>query len=141
MGENLTEHPTVFLVEEQDDSRRLMRSNLQALGYRVHTAIDAEDAMDRISLGNLRADLLIVSLIRDTTEEVLNAGRAFRNMLNPRKHVPLIVMPGRYDDRPAGIDLCAGSDDWITYFDDIEQLNKLLLRLAPVEIAEMQSGK
>jgi hypothetical protein len=50
-------------------------------------------------------------------------------------------MPGRYDDRPTGIDLCAGSDDWITYFDDIEQLNKLLLRLAPVAIAELQNGK
>jgi DNA-binding response OmpR family regulator len=141
MGETLTKQPTVFLVEEEDDSRNLVRRNLQTLGYGVHIAIDEEDAMDRISLGNLCADLLVVDLDRDTTEEILNIGRAFREQLGLSDRVPLVVTPGRYDDAPTGIDLNAGGNDWITYFEDVEQLNRLLLRLVPVETAELQNSR
>ncbi len=39
--------PTVFLIEEDNEARFLLRESLKVDGYKVSLAIDEEDALDR----------------------------------------------------------------------------------------------
>ena len=39
---------TIFLIEEDDETRTLLAGNLRSYGYRMVTALDAEDALERV---------------------------------------------------------------------------------------------
>lgn len=46
--------PCIFLVEEDDDTRPLLKMNLTRYGYRVTMALDEEDALQRLRGGHLQ---------------------------------------------------------------------------------------
>ncbi|MDX6695339.1 MAG: hypothetical protein QOF02_2942 [Blastocatellia bacterium] len=119
---------TIFLVEEDDDTRPLMRENLQREGYRVLLAVDEEDAMDRVS-GGVKADLIIINLVGKPLERVLHIGRAIREHAKYDGHTPLVVMAEKYGADLEGTDVNVSGNDWITYPEDHEQLRNLLARL------------
>lgn len=60
MGE--TNQRTIFLLEEDDDTRQPLVSNLRSHGYRVFTALDEEDALQRVEGGRFPSDLILVYL-------------------------------------------------------------------------------
>jgi PleD family two-component response regulator len=120
---------TIFLVEEDDDTRLLLRKNLQRYGYRVILALDEEDALERIGGGYVQADLVLVNLVNRPVEEVLRIGRRIRTHAKYDGHTPLIVMAEKYGPDLEGTDVNVGGNDWITYPEDAEQLEHLLARL------------
>ena len=61
MNDGPKKRPTIFLLEEDDETRRPLVSNLHAYGYRVVVAVDEEDALERV--GGVDADLLLVNLV------------------------------------------------------------------------------
>ena len=117
----------IFLVEEDDDARPLLKSNLERAGYRVLLALDEEDAHDRVGGGRLSADLILVNLIGKQSDEALQAGRRIRQ--DAELAVPLVVMAEKYGADLEGTDVNVGGDDWITYPEDHDQLQNLLARL------------
>jgi DNA-binding response OmpR family regulator len=119
--------PTIFLVEEDDETRPFLKHNLQAAGYRVLLALDEEDARDRAAGGRLDADLMLVNLVGVQPDEALQAGRRIRQ--DAELEVPLVVMAEKYGADLEGKDVNAGGNDWITYLEDHEQLQNLLTRL------------
>ena len=123
--------PTIFLVEEDDDTRPVLKHNLKTYGYHVLLALDEEDALERIA-GVSHADLLLVNLVGKTPEEVLQVGRRLREHAKYDGHTPLVVMAEKYGVELEGTDVNVGGNDWVTYLEEPGQLKNLLHRLIAV---------
>jgi DNA-binding response OmpR family regulator len=117
----------IFLVEEDDETRPILRRNLEHEGYRVLLALDEEDAHDRVIGGRLVADLILVNLVGVQPDEALHSGRRIRQ--DAELAVPLVVMAEKYGADVEGTDVNVSGNDWITYPEDHDQLKNLLARL------------
>ncbi len=125
-GEN---RRTILLVEEDDETRRVLRANLQTYGYRVLLALDEEDAFDRVGGGGAEADLVLINLVGEAPEAALAAGRRIRAHAKYDGRMPLVVMAEKYGKELEGTDVNVSGNDWITYPEDHDQLRNLLARL------------
>jgi DNA-binding response OmpR family regulator len=125
----------IFLVEEDDDTRPILRRNLHSYGYRVLLALDEEDALERI-VGIARADLLLLNLVGKTPAEVLLVGRRLREHAKYDGQTPLVVMAEKYGADVEGTDVNVGDNDWVTYLEEPGQLRNLLHRLTSKVAAE-----
>jgi CheY-like chemotaxis protein len=123
------EQATIFLVEEDDDTRPVLKQNLQRDGYRIALALDEEDALERISGGHVRADLVLIDLVGRSPEDMLSVGRRIREHAKYDGHTPLVVLAEKYGADVEGTDVNVGVNDWITYLEDHEQLKNLIARL------------
>ena len=130
MGTRQEKQPTIFLVEEDDDARAVLRDSLTRSGYRVSVAIDKEDALDRVSNGLMSADLVLINVVGKSVEDTLQIGRRIREQAKLDGNTPLIVIAEKYGEDLEGTDENAGGNDWILYLgEEPEQLQNLLQRL------------
>jgi DNA-binding response OmpR family regulator len=120
---------TIFLIEEDDDTRPILKQNLQRYGYRVLIALDEEDARDRIDGGGVPADLVLINLVGKSPQDVLQVGQRIREHAKYDGHTPLVVMAEKYGADLEGTDVNVSGNDWITYLEDHDQLENLLARL------------
>ncbi|HLL72240.1 MAG TPA: hypothetical protein VK363_12440 [Pyrinomonadaceae bacterium] len=120
---------TIFLVEEDDDTRPVLRQNLQNYGYRVLLAVDEEDALERVGGGIVRADLFLINLVGKTPAEVLQIGRRIREHGKYDGHTPLVVIAEKYGADLEGTNANVDNNDWVTYLEEPDQLKNLLRRL------------
>ena len=122
--------PTIFLIEEDEETRRPLVSNLRDYGYRVVVAVDEEDALDRVGGGGVDADLVLVNLVGKTAGEVLSVGRRVREHIKYDGRTPLVVMPEKYDKDLEDTEVNVGGDDWVFYLgEEPDRLRDLLARL------------
>ena len=129
MGTGEESRRTILLVEEDDDTRLVLKHNLQAEGYRVVVALDEEDALERVEGGHVPADLILLNLVGKSPAEALAAGRRIRERAKYDGHTPLVVLAEEYGPELEGTDVNAGDNDWVTYPEDHEQMKSLLSRL------------
>jgi DNA-binding response OmpR family regulator len=129
MNEENRVQPIILLIEEDDDTRPIIRRNLQQDGYHLLLAVDEADALDRLTDGQVRADLILINLVGKTPAEVLETGRRIREHGKYDSTTPLVVMAEKYGEDLEGTDVHVGNNDWITYPEDAEQLHTLLARL------------
>lgn len=128
--ERTTNQPTIFLVEEDDETRRPLVQNLRRHGYHVVVALDEEDALERVGGGHLHADLVLVNLVDKTADEVLSIGRRIRERADDGGRALLVVMPERYGKELEGTEVRAGDNDWVFYLgEEPDQLREMLARL------------
>ncbi|HEY1403337.1 MAG TPA: hypothetical protein VGB05_04365 [Pyrinomonadaceae bacterium] len=130
------EQPTIFLVEEDDDTRPVLKYNLKTYGYRVLIALDEEDALERLDGGIVHADLILLNLVGKTPDEVLQIGRRLREHAKHDGHTPLVVMAERYGVDVEGTDVNVAGNDWVTYLEEPDQLKNLLKRLTSKPVDE-----
>jgi DNA-binding response OmpR family regulator len=121
--------PTILVVEEDDDTRPILRHNLINDGFRVLLALDEDDALDRVDGENVHADLILINLVKKTPEEVLSIGRRIREHAKYDGKTPLVVIAEKYSKEQEGTDVNIAGNDWITYLEDHDQLPNLLHRL------------
>ena len=130
MDEENRVQPVILLVEEDDETRAILRKNLQKDGYRLLLAVDEEDALERLhGDGRARADLILINLVGKTPDEVLQIGQRLREHGKYDRHTPLVVMAEKYGTDVEGTDVNVGNNDWITYPENAEQLHRLIARL------------
>jgi DNA-binding response OmpR family regulator len=129
MDETDRVQPTFLLVEEDDETRAVLRRNLQKDGYRLLLAVDEADAFDRLDTGQARPDLILINLVGKMPGEVLHIGQRIRAHGEYDRAPPLVVMAEKYGTDLEGTDVNVGGNDWITYPEDAEQLHRLLARL------------
>ncbi|HEX8722960.1 MAG TPA: hypothetical protein VF736_20240 [Pyrinomonadaceae bacterium] len=128
MNDGPKKRPTIFLLEEDDETRRPLVSNLHGYGYRVVVAVDEEDALERV--GGVDADLLLVNLVGKTAEEVLRVGRLVRQHARYNGRTSLVVMPEKYDKALEDTEANVGGGEWVFYLgEEPERLRDLLARL------------
>lgn len=130
MSNEQGKQPIIFLIEEDDETRRPLVENLRSAGYRVLVALDEEDALERIGGGYVHADLVLVNLVGKPLEELLRVGRKVRTHAKYDGQTPLVVMPEKYDKGVEGTDVNVEGNDWIHYLgEETGQLQNLLARL------------
>jgi DNA-binding response OmpR family regulator len=131
MGQS--KQPTIFLIEEDEETRRPLVSNLRSYGYRVIVAVDEADALERLSGGGVAADLVLVNLILKTAEQALGVGRRVREHAKYDGNTPLVVMPEKYERELEDTEDNVGGNDWVFYLgEEPDRLRNLLARLTPV---------
>jgi CheY-like chemotaxis protein len=124
--------PTVFLVEEDDGTRRLLVSNLRGYGYRVMAATDEQNELDRVGGGGTHADLVLVDLVGKSVEDGLEVGRRVREHARYDGRTPLVVMPEKYGKDVEGTEVNVAGNDWVFYLGEGPyQLRNFLARLLP----------
>lgn len=123
--------PTIFLIEEDDDTRPLLKRNLREQGYHVTTALDEEDALERLEGGRASYDLLLLDVVGVETEEALESARRVHQRAEMDSMTPIVVMAEKYGEDMEGKDVDVGENVYITYLEDSEQLRILLARLLP----------
>ena len=132
MSDEQGQRPTIFLIEEDEETRRPLVRNLRGYGYRVIVAVDEEDALERVGGGGVDADLVLVNLVGKSAEETLSLGRRVRKHANYDGHTPLVVMPEKYGKDVEGTDVNVEGNDWVFYLgEEPDQLRNLLARLLP----------
>ena len=121
---------TIFLIEEDDETRSPLVGNLRKYGYRVIVALDEDDALERVDGGRVHADLVLVNLVSKPLEEALRVGRRIREHAKYDGQTPLVVMPEKYEKEVEGTDVNVEGNDWIHYLgEEPGQLKDLLVRL------------
>ncbi len=139
MSNEPEQQPIIFLVEADDETRPLLKSNLQRYGHHVIVALDEEDALER-ARGGIHADLILVDVISMSPEEALNIGRQLRNYTKHNGHTPLVVMAEKYGADVEGTNVNVGGNDWITYLEEPGQLKNLLASLLR-ELSNQDTGE
>ncbi len=130
MGPREGKQPTIFLVEEDDETRAVLKQSLTRYGYRLSVAIDEEDALDRVSNGHMTFDLVLINVVGKSAEDTLRIGRLIREEGKLDGNTPLIVMAEKYGKHLEGTHENVGGNDWIFYLgEEPEQLQNLLRRL------------
>jgi DNA-binding response OmpR family regulator len=121
---------TIFVVEEDNAARPCLTNNLRQFGYRLLVAAAVEDALEWVrGSGYIHADLLLIDLVGKLPEEALLIGRRLRAQAKYHRQTPLVVMPERVGKDVEGTDENVSGNDWICYYEDSDQLQRLLLRL------------
>ena len=130
MSSEQGKQPTIFLIEEDDETRKPLVENLRKDGYHVIVSIDEEDALERVEGGHVHADLVLVNLVRKPLHELLRVGRGVRDHAKYGGNTPLVVMPEKYSKDVEGMDVNVEGNDWVHYLgEDLDQLKNLLARL------------
>ena len=128
MNEGQSEQPTIFLVEEDEETRRPLVSNLRSYGYRVIVAVDEEDALERV--GGVEADLILVNLVGKTANEVLKVGRLVRQHSRYNGRTSLVVLPEKFAKELEDTEVNVGGSEWVFYLgEEPDRLRDLLARL------------
>jgi DNA-binding response OmpR family regulator len=130
MNSEQRKQPTIFLIEEDDETRKPLVDNLRRNGYHVIVEINEEDALERVGDGHVHADLVLVNLVRKPVDELLRAGRRVREHAKYDGNTPLVVMPEKYEKELEGTDVNVEGNDWIHYLgEEPDQLQNLLSHL------------
>ena len=130
MHETTNSSPTIFFVEEDNSARRSLTTSLRELGYRLLVSADLEDAFEWTNqTGYIHADLVLVNLLGKLPEEALTIGRRLREHCKYDGNTPLVVMPEKVPQDLQGTDEKRNDLEWICYYEDIDQVKRLLARL------------
>jgi len=129
MNSEQVKQATIFCIEEDDETRPILKQNLQRYGYRVLIALDEEDARDRVGGGGVQADLILIDLVGKSPQDVLQAGQRVRAHAKYDGHIPLVALAEKYGADLEGTDVNVCGNDWITYLEEHEQLHNLLTHL------------
>ncbi len=132
MSEKQNTPSAILLVEQDDDTRPLMISNLRSLGYHVIVALDEEGAIERTIGGRKSPDIILINQVKSSIEEFINMGRRIRQGAGLPSHTPIIVIAERYGEDMEGKDVKVGKSEYVTYPEDAQQLMNLLHRLCSV---------
>jgi DNA-binding response OmpR family regulator len=121
---------TIFLIEEDHETRGPLVRNLRSYGYHVVVAVDEEDALERVGGGGVESDLMLVNLVGKTAEEVLRVGRRVRQHSKYNGRTSLVVMPEKYDKALEDTEVNVGGSEWVFYLgEEPDRLRDLLARL------------
>lgn len=88
--------PTIFIVEDDVDTREMLETLLELEGYRVETAANGRQALERLNQG-LRASVILLDLMMPVMD-----GWQFRREQEQRREIagiPVIVVSAAGRDR------------------------------------------
>ena len=126
-GVRLQNPYTVLIVEDNEDSRFMLRTFLQLKGYRV---MEARDGMEAITAATEeRPDLILMDLQLPGLDGI-SVTRHLR--LNPlSRYVPIVIVSGWEPKRHRPQALAAGCDEYLLKPIDFSLLEEILNRYLP----------
>lgn len=125
----LENQPTVLLIEMDDETRPLLKDNLNRHGYSVIVTLDQDDAIERVKDGRAHVDLILLNQVGHSIETFVEMGQHIRQMARLAALTPIVVVADRYDADVEGTDVEINKNEFVTYPRDALQLLALLDRL------------
>lgn len=116
-------NPIILVVEDVHETRDGIEKLLKLDGYRVVTARDELDGIERAQ--RQRPDLILVSLA-GRLSEVLICGRRIRESAADEE-IPIVGFD--FDEIAAGAEVAVGKNVHITHPDNFNQLRDFIARL------------
>jgi two-component system, OmpR family, KDP operon response regulator KdpE len=111
--------PTVLVVEDETETRRVLVRELTSRGYRVEEAPDAATAILRWE--SRHPDLVLLDLGLPDVDGLQVIGRIRREAATP-----IVILSGRYEEREKVEALERGADDYVTKPFGVDELNARL---------------
>jgi DNA-binding response OmpR family regulator len=103
----MPEPPTILLVDDEDAVQKLLTYPLEREGFRVVSARDGQEALDRFAEDN--PDLVVLDIMLPRVD-----GLEVCKRLRARSTVPIIMLTARDDELDKVVGLELGADDYIT---------------------------
>lgn len=120
--------PSIFLLEEDNDSRSLLNKLLRDKGYKVMSSDNREDALQRTEDELIKSDLILMGVVGKSSEEALTIGQQLRQNSNPA--APLVVIVPKYSQDKEGTNEEVGKNEYFAYLgDNAEEFIDLLASL------------
>lgn len=119
--------PTIFLVENDDDTRFVFKRLLQEHGYNVLLSVDEQDALQRVNDGFVKSDLLMVNLLGKSELEMLDFGNLLREKGKP--NIPVVAIAAKYGNDLEGTIAQVRENEYIVYLGEGDELFDLLSSL------------
>jgi CheY-like chemotaxis protein len=117
----VTEQPTVFIVEDDVDTREMLGRFLELEGFAVETAANGKQALERLSVG-ARVSVILLDLMMPVMD-----GWEFRRQQSRRQDlasIPVIVVSAAGRDRLEQIE----ADAYLSKPVDLEALLERITR-------------
>jgi two-component system, OmpR family, response regulator RegX3 len=103
----MTDAPLILVVDDEQSYRDALRVALEREGFRVETAADGAEAIERFDTSRPQLVLLDVMLPRISGVDVCRE-------LRTRSQVPIIMVTARNAEIDAVVGLEVGADDYVT---------------------------
>lgn len=130
----------IFVIEDDENIRNLVKIAMEGYGYQVCTFETAEEALD--SLDKEKPDLAVFDLMLPGMDG-LTAIRQIRSGREEYKNIPIIVLTAKDKEYDKVVGLDGGADDYVTKpFGVLELAARIrsLLRRAAETRTEEQEG-
>jgi two-component system, OmpR family, KDP operon response regulator KdpE len=111
--------PTVLVVEDDEETRRVLVRELTARGYRIEEAPDGRTALRHWEAR--RPDVVLLDLGLPDLDGLTIIGRIRRDAATP-----IVILSGRYEEREKVAALERGADDYVTKPFGVDELNARL---------------
>jgi CheY-like chemotaxis protein len=121
--------PRVLVVDDDDVIRQLIQVNLELEGFEVHTAVDGQDALDRVR----EVDPCVVTL--DIMMPRLDGWQAAARLREDPEtaHVKVVLLSARAQEADLRRGQGIGVDAYLTKPFDPDELVTTVRRLAGIE--------
>jgi two-component system KDP operon response regulator KdpE len=130
------EGPAALVVEDDDETRRVLARDLTARGYRVVEAHDGRTAMECWEAR--RPDVVLLDLGLPDVD-----GLEIIRRIRREAQTPIVILSGRYEERQKVEALERGADDYVTKpfgMDELDARLRVALRHAAGPTAD-ESGR
>jgi CheY-like chemotaxis protein len=128
MGRATNTGVTILLVDDMDEPRNLIKRGLESRGYRVKTAYDELDAVERAQC--VRPDMILLEMGRTPTRQTLDMGCRIRSDAQVGDEVKVVVYADQADETVTdGAEVRLGPNEYVILPEDGEQLEGFLCRL------------
>jgi two-component system KDP operon response regulator KdpE len=99
--------PSILIIDDEAQMRRLLQISLEAAGYKVHTASSGKEGLQQVAMARPETVILDLGLPDEDGIEVLKKIREWAT-------IPVIILSVRASEQDIVSALDAGADDYLT---------------------------
>ena len=118
--------PTILLLEEDNDTRRLLVENLSRQGYHVFVAVNKKNVIDWIQNAVESFDVFLINQVKISLEEYLAIIQDLYLQTILLPDTPTIILAEQYPDYLTGTEKRVEDNIFIVYLENAQQLFDLL---------------
>ena len=118
--------PIILVIEDNGDSREMMKLLLEDLGYRVLAAANGHEALALAAINHL--DLILTDFELPDMDGI-RVVRSLRKLNTRLRHVPIIMLTARDGDEYYYAALRVGCKEFLTKPTDFETLQAMIEKL------------
>jgi DNA-binding response OmpR family regulator len=121
---------TILLIENDDETRRLLIENLRDRGYRVIPTFDEQNVLELLLSGDrIDIDLVLMNQVQLSREKcIATLSRIYREA-NFSDRIPSVILAEHYQNALEGTEEKISDSQYILYLENAEQLFTLIDRL------------